>query len=61
MRLALQGKTPDPLKVVLASRGVSITALAQKLRLPRNSVSIAVHNPKRLPGVRARLERELAA
>lgn len=51
----------DPLKVVLASRGVSITQLARRLRLPRNSVSIAVHNPKRLPGVRARLERELAA
>lgn len=58
---ALQGKTPDPLKLTLASRGVSITALARRFRIPRNSVSLAVNHPKRLPGVRARIEKELAA
>lgn len=59
MRRRIQGKTPDPLKLRIVKMGSSISAVARELNIPRNSVSIAVHKPKRLPGVRARIEEAL--
>lgn len=58
---ALQGKKPDPLKVILARRGIKVTQLARAVGHPRNSVSIAIHSPGRLPGVRRKIEKILAA
>ena len=44
---------PAPrLKVELVRRGLTVSALAKKLGLPRTSVSRAIHQPRRLPGIR---------
>lgn len=61
MPIQLQGKKPDPLKVTLARRGIKVVQLARAINRPRNSVSIALHHPRKLPGVRREIRKVLAA
>jgi DNA-binding Xre family transcriptional regulator len=46
-------------KVRLAERRLTVTELAKRLDLARNTVSLAIHHPTLLAAVRARITKEL--
>ena len=46
-------------KIRLIERHESVTALAGRLGLPRNSVSLAIHGRRRLPRIERRIREEL--
>lgn len=59
MRTLSQDKFRKAAKRALVDRDLSVTALARKLGVSRNAVSIAIHHPTMFPRVRKAVAQEL--
>jgi len=46
-------------KLLLLQRGLTVTKLAKRLRVARNTASVAINHPTMLPSVKKRIRKEL--